>query len=361
MNPTPRNLRATAVLLLALPILGGCPTTGTHGALYFSDRTARHDATVDDPLAVGARMVIEVGCGSCLDADSIDAAQSLDPDQLEVIGFSGREVTVRALAPGAALIEVVIAGVVDTLPLAIEEMDHVEFAPLAFTRLADFPQVTLASGGFALLDDAELELFARMETADGAKMTGFGLIEWAVDPVTLAELAEPDETYGDTRIVRPFDVGAGTVAAGEAEWPFSVVTLADVAEVQVFDPGPKLLFEDGDTVAAEQGPALVMHLAAYTQGGRYVFGDGGNLLTVEVADPDIAASIAVDPDNESTEDEALLGPTRGWFIEPRQPGTTEMTVTWGEHTVTVTVDVSPAPSDDTDDAAPDAEGSGNAS
>ncbi len=370
MNTT-RSSRLPSLLVVvvaAASLFAGCETAGVHGNLTFGDLTARHDIDIDNPLATGAEMVIRVSCSrlgdlhllrrrSCDEGEPVTAAESLDPDNLEVLSFSGNEVRVRALAAGTGGLHAEMGGLTDMIALVIEDMDHAEVAPAAFSRFADFPLVTLAPTGFAVLDDSVLEVFTRMETADGSKMTGFDLVEWTIAPEGIAELDELQDVYGDIRVLRPLvDSGDATISAGGANWDFSVVTIAEVADLRVFDAGPEALYTAGETVTLSEDDGLVMHLAAYTADGRYVYGQGAPDLQVTVADTAVADVVELDADGASEFDEFISGRSRGWLLVGRVAGTTEMTVAWADLSVTVTLEVQAAELDD--DSDDDAEGGG---
>lgn len=341
------NRFVIAALLAATASLAACDfTEGEEGNLTFRDMTLG-DVDLDDNIATGATLVVNVSCVGCPNDDVTDAWSS-DPNVLEVVSFAGDEVTVRGLAPGAADLEVRVGSTSDRVRLSVEDAVDASIRLMPWPSLAELP-TTLWDAGFASLPDTSFEVRAFPRDAGGQRTTGFGAVTWTVDGD--ATVSDQEARSSDTVVLTAGpQPGTFTLTPSLGE-PLTIETVAvsDVASVSLYSAASDgVVLDDGDTLTMEADESLILHLSAFTADGAYVAGDGGEPATFELGQgaegllEDILDTLAEDPEDT---DEVRQSFPRGFLLGATGDlGTGTLTFSWADQTLTLTLEVVP-PSD----------------
>lgn len=358
-----RSIRCSchvAFLILSCLLVAACDfgSSGTQGNLQFRDLTSTVPpdllGRIDAPMAVGARLLIDVELeGGTQDAD-IASASSDDGSVFEVESFTVGRVVLQANGPGSAFLDVTTqTGVSDAIGIGVDDIADTQILLLPWNAFFKLPEILWPTGA-AILQGGSVEVFAEHANAQGTVLTGYGAADWVLSESDAATLTPAESS--DFATLRASDVletlTVSTSAGGQLA--LDVIEESLVAELSFYnktaESGP---WEEGETMQVAQGSHLV-HIAAYTDDGRYVVGAGSEPIVVTIPSDGQAIaviSIAPNPDDENEELNRVLTNGRAFFVDAKSQGETTMTVEWAGRTTTITIEVLPGETDTNDDDA----------
>ncbi len=307
-------------LFLGSSLLVGCEPKGTEGelgVLNFQDRLDDVDDNrvfgggryrVDRPVALGARVKVQVSADG--HAQAVASAKSNDMDVALVAEVTETAFTVKGVGAGAASIEVVTQDdltdrfTVNVRPVERADLLVAEPAFLGGTAWESQEEIVLITGG-------SVDIAGRMQDADGAQLTGYGLLEFAGDDDTLATVTPRPET-NEATITAGSAPGRATIKLDEYDrLTVDLVDESAVTDVTIFfmaAGGHDPLDAESPPLELQAGEAYFVNFEAKTADGR---GIAAGLSTSPVIESDLAGlshTFAPTPtDGEDDEGEAEGG------------------------------------------------------
>lgn len=189
---TPHHTRtrwALATLLAATALTTGCVSrlTGNEGNLVFSYVADDSVADFNKPIAIGARLDINVRAAGTNDLVSLESAISEDPTVLDVVAAAGSDMTIEGKGTGNTLLAVKAK-----LPDGSQVSDSVNLGARKPEKLRLWHHCS-NDGAAPYLVGNEVLVPYEMEMANGQPVIGYGY--WPVDlaPATAATINQTNK------------------------------------------------------------------------------------------------------------------------------------------------------------------------
>ena len=334
-----KSVMHLAVITLCAATLWGCDVDalGEEGNVAFRDQTQEPELEnnygFDRKLAKGATVQVR------LSEPGLSAAQvtSSDPSVIEILAVdqmvdagdeepNGTLVTARGLEVGSAQLEV-------SLPDGRSDRATIEVAEVSSAEVEVYPwdpiialDSNLWSQGMSMLPQTNLTIFGRMRDDSGNTLTGADALSFSVEGD--GDASVEDDQFSDMAVYQSGEtVGSNALRFGESE-PFDLPTIAMTEVTRIEFAGSS----DDLTVALDG--ALLLHVAFYTEDGRYVVGVGDQELTYS---SDLEADFGRLAEDETIARAYRAG--RATDFVPREVGTHVLTARWAELEATIEIEV----------------------
>ncbi len=357
---TVRELRRALMMSLVIASLSllACQlgTGGSEGNFTFSDQTPDLEVDlrneVDKSIAAGGRLKLQVK-DSAGKAVSIAQAASDDEAVLKVVSTGEGVVVVEGVAPGAAELTVTDDfGTSDRIELDVAAIASTKVHVLPWTPLLALPE-RLFEGGFAILPDAPVEIFAEHRDASGQALGGFDAQPWSLSEGASASITERDASDFATLKAGPTPE-AFSLLRGELALPFETVTEDTPKALQLYsqsqDVGPS---GPDATLEIEAGRAHFMHVAAFLEDGRYLVGSGSTPIEITIGDDAVgilelgatpqSAAEEIEDDEQADDLARILANGRAFVLSAQNTGESTVTISWLGQSETFPVRVVAAP------------------
>ncbi len=296
-------------LIALLPLVAiGCQSglTGNEGNFKFS-YTADDDINdFNKPVAVGAFLDLEVHAVGTLSPVELTAAAFDDPTVLDVVAFSGKDITIQGMGEGLALLEVEgdVGG--SSLPDSVNMQSKVP-------EVLKLHHTCTAGTDAAYIVERDIVVSFDMEMSNSQPVIGYGYY-----PVSLTGA---DATLLDNNTSQVWiAIGTGTTSetmeiVSDIDGTSLLMQVATEADIDGVEEPVAFVIEDidaGDTNAFFVRPML----------GDLVFCQSDVPMTVASDTPDICTTSAHDPDGDGEHE-------TGWFnVTGVAEGTCQYTVTY---------------------------------
>ncbi len=334
--------------LLVLFLACGCQfDLMTDGTVIFEDETPRPEGRyfdLDRPVAVGADVNLVIESGGFASTIALDSVTIADPSILEIKKSDARGVSLRALRAGETTLTATMTdGRIGTLSIETREVSSAELKLFPWEpRIAIDP--SLWEDGVALLEGSATRVYVELRAQDGTILTGYGARAPTLSNPELARLVPAEESDFYTL---SNEVGTGflelSVADGDS-YAIDVVGFEAVSRIGLSNPlHPDARFRDpaydGETLEFYSRGDL-LHVDARTTDGRYVMGNSGLSLGVNVNE-ETELSIVLGDENLAEDDDFIqraLNRGRAFLMAGRTDGPEEIEIAWGHLTARITVE-----------------------